>query len=705
VKIKGKITTLVILSAALVMLISGFHHPQADSFTKNKLLAHLIRTGLRQWHYSDKKIDDTFSEKVFKEFLEYMDYSKRFFLKSDIDELRKYKNFIDKEFTGGSILMMAKAAQRLDQRIHQVMDFYGELLAAPFDFTQQEDLEMDPEKRAYCSSPGELKEYWRKTLKYRTLLRYIALIETKGKKKNRKELEEESRQAVQKSFKSTFNRLLQANENDSLSRYFNAFINVYDPHSTYFQPVDKESYDMGMAGSFEGIGALLGNEDEYVKVVRIIPGGPSWRGKQLEAEDLILKVAQGDEESVDIIGMRTVDAVKLIRGKKGTLVRLTVKKPDDRIVEIPIVRDVVILEETFARSAILVHEKAKKRFGYIYLPTFYDDFIPGGRNSTGDVKKELEKLKLKQVDGIILDLRDNGGGALRDGVNMSGLFIPRGPIVQVKDKKNHIKILTDPDPGVAYTGPLLVMISQLSASSSEILAGALQDYHRALIVGSAHSYGKGTVQAMVNLDQFVSEKREKYDSYGALTITIQKFYRITGKAIQWKGVTPDIALPGRYDSLEIGERFLDYSLEWDTIAATDYKKWNPKPLTSPTLVDKSRTRVQDNPGFKQIKKYAERIKQMRDQTRYSLQLDEVLKRRALLKKEREKLENTQIQLTHIQPLPSTEQEKTGPERMKEIVLKQRQEWFKGLKKDIALGEAVEILDDMIRMEKPENNGQ
>jgi carboxyl-terminal processing protease len=414
-------------------------------------------------------------------------------------------------------------------------------------------------------------------------------------------------------------------------------------------------------------------------------------------------VAQGDEEPVDIIGMRTVDAVKLIRGKKGTLVRLTVKKPDGRIVEIPIVRDVVILEETFAKSVIMVHKEANKRFGYIHLPTFYNDFNPGGRNSTDDVKKELEKLKSKQVDGIILDLRDNGGGALRDGVNMSGLFIPKGPVVQVKDKENHIKILADPDPGITYTGPLLVMINQLSASSSEILAGALQDYYRALIVGSAHSYGKGTVQAMVNLDQFVSEKRDKYDSYGALTITIRKFYRITGKAIQWKGVTPDIVLPSRYDSLEIGERYLDYSLEWDTIAATNHKKWKPHSPTSPILVEKSRTRIQKNPGFKQIKEYAKRIKQMRDQTRYSLQLDKVLKRRDLLKKEREKLEKTQIKLAHIQLLPSAEDEKTRSTRMKKIAVEQQQEWFKEIKKDIALGEAVEILNDMIRRKKPGNS--
>jgi carboxyl-terminal processing protease len=708
--VKRKVTALLSLLAAFLLFAGGFFnfqlHLQAEGFSKEKLLAQVIRTGLQRWHYSTGRVNDqAFSDKVFNEFLKYMDPSKRFFLKSDIDELQKYDDRIDKQFALGNTVLMEKAMKLLDTRIHQVMDFYQELLAKPFDFTIQETLELDPEKRDFCANPEELKEYWRKTLKYRALMRYISFVEQKDQKKSREELEKEARQWVLKSFKSIFNRLLQDNANDSLSYYLNAFIKVYDPHSNYFLPVDKESYDMEMSGSFEGIGALLGNEDEYVKVIRIIPGGPSWRGKQLEAGDLILKAAQGDEEPEDIIGMRTVDAVKLIRGKKGTLVRLTVKKPDGRIVEIPIVRDVVILEETFARSAILVHKKTGKHFGYISVPLFYNSFTRGGRNSTDDVEKELEKLKSKQVEGIILDLRNNGGGALIDGVGMSGLFIPRGPIVQVKDNDNHIEVLNDPTPTAVFKGPLIVMVNQLSASSSEILAAALQDYNRALIVGSSHSYGKGTVQGMVNLDEFIPEKREKYDAYGALTITIRKFYRVTGQAIQQKGVTPDIVLPDPYDSFEIGEKYLDYSLEWDTIPASDFQEWSPEPLAAPDLVDKSKTRVRENPAFKQIKEYSEKVKQMREQTLQSLQADQVIKRQNQLKEEREKLEKSQKESTHIEVLPSAEPEKQLSERMSKVTLEQQRQWFKDIKKDIFLEEVVEILDYMSRTTKEKGNRQ
>jgi carboxyl-terminal processing protease len=684
---------------------------------KERLISQIIHTGLERWHYSGMKIDDNFSMKAFPEFLELLDPSKRFLLKSDIETLRKYKNKIDDQLEEGSTEMMKLAAQLMEKRIHQVMDFYRELLEKPFDFTKEEYLEGDPDKLEYCANLEELKEYWRKTLKYRVLLRYITMLQVNepgpGKEtekktrdnektagKSEKELEQEARQSVAKSFKSMFNRLLQGNKNDSLSRYLNSLVQVYDPHTSYFVPVDKETFDMQMSGSFEGIGALLSNEDEYVKVASIVPGGPSWRGKQLQAGDLILKVAQGDQEPVDIIGMRTVDAVKLIRGKKGTLVRLTVKKPDGQIVEIPIMRDVVILEDTFARSAILLHNESRRRFGHIDLPGFYDDFsTEGGRNSSDDVKKEIEKLKLKKVDGIILDLRNNTGGALRDAVNMSGLFIPKGPIVQVKDKQAEVRALKDYDPDVSYKGPLVVLINRLSASASEILAAALQDYNRAIIVGGAHSYGKGTVQAMVNLDNIVSgnhrrEPRKRYDSYGALTITIQKFYRINGMAIQVRGVTPDIVLPDRTDFLEIGEEHLAFSLKWDVIPPANYEKWKPIPPVSKTLVERSKNRVQDNPGFQQLEQYIGNLKQMREETRQSLKLTDMMKRQEEIKLEREKLEKSEKVLANIMVVPSAELEKKDA-KLDKINEEQRKEWFKGLNKDLYLGEAVEILNDTI----------
>lgn len=701
---KRKIITVVSLLTAIILLSGALSEALAmfrdDEGRREKLLAHLIHTGLEMWHYSGKKIDDDFSKKAFGEFLEYLDYTKGFLLQKDIEELRKYSDKIDDQFAAGSTEMMEAANRRLEQRVRQVMDFYPALLEKPFDFTRKETLELDADKRIHCSGMEELKEYWRKNLKYSALLRYIALLKVNEKAKEQdrqsnKALEEKARKAVSKSFESFFNRVLQAIKNDSLSRYLNSLIQVYDPHSSYFPPIDRETFEMQMSGSFEGIGALLKEGDGFVEVASIVPGGPSWRQKQLQPGDLILKVAQGDEEPVDIIGMRVQDAVKLIRGKKGTLVRLTVKRPDGQILEIPIMRDVVILEETFAKSAVLVHKKLGKRFGYIYLPGFYNDFSRvDGRNSTDDVKKEVEKLKLKKVAGIILDLRNNSGGTLLDAVRMSGLFIPEGPVVQVKNKRSRVEALRDPDTGIVHSGPLVVLINSLSASASEILAGALQDYNRAAIIGSAHSYGKGTVQTMINLDRFIPRKPGKSASYGALTLTIQQFFRVSGDAIQLKGVTPDIVLPDRFDALKIGEKYLEHPLEWDSVPPVSFKKWRPEPPVKQAMVEESRKRAQKSSGFEQIRKYIEKVKQLQETTQYSLQLTEVMKRQENLKKEREKLTKSQADLPHIEVLPSAELEKNTSERLNKINKERREEWFKAIKKDLFLGEAVEILNDM-----------
>jgi carboxyl-terminal processing protease len=718
-KIIVLLSLVMVISLGIIFTASSMkaNTQEAVEVPKERLISQIIHTGLERWHYSGMKIDDDFSMKAFPEFLELLDSSKRFLLKSDIETLRQYKNKIDDELEEGSTEMMNLATQLMEKRIHQVMDFYQELLEKPFDFTKEEYLEGDPDKLDYCANLDELKEYWRKTLKYRVLLRYISLLQVnesgpgqekekktpdQGKKavKSEKDLEQEARQSVAKSFKSMFNRLLQGNKNDSLSRYLNSLVQVYDPHTSYFLPVDKETFDMQMSGSFEGIGALLSNEDEYVKVASIVAGGPSWRGKQLQAGDLILKVAEGDQEPTDIIGMRTQDAVKLIRGKKGTLVRLTVKKPDGRIVEIPIVRDVVILEDTFARSAILLHKESRRSFGYIDLPGFYDDFsTEGGRNSSDDVKKEIEKLKLKKVDGIILDLRNNTGGALRDAVKMSGLFIPKGPIVQVKDKQAEVSALKDYDPAVSYNGPLVVLINRLSASASEILAAALQDYNRAIIVGGSHSYGKGTVQAMVNLDNIVTghhrrEPQGKYDSYGALTITIQKFYRINGMAIQVRGVTPDIVLPDSTDYLDIGEEHLDFYLKWDVIPPANYEKWKPIPPVSKDLIERSKNRVQNNPGFQELEQYIKNLEQMQKETRQSLKLTDMMKRQEEIKQERQKLEKSQEVLDNMTVVPSAAMEKKEA-KLDKVNEEKQKEWFKELNKDLYLGEAVEILNDTI----------
>ncbi len=696
-----KLTLIIIMAVVAILLVNTLVtftqvHPNRTQF-----LSQLIHSGLENLHYSGKKIDNDFSQKAFKEFLNVLDPNRRYLLKEDIDALYKYRDKVDDQFADGSTELMEFASSSVQQRIREVRDFYNDILAKPFDFTRDEKIELDPEKRTYCSDPDQLKELWRKMLKYRVLLRYISLKKTKKDNETDAQIEKKARESVAKSFKNTFNRLLQTHQKDALSLYFNSIVQVYDPHTNYLPPLDKETFDLSMSGSFEGIGALLREEDGYVKVNSIIPGGPSWKQKQLQPGDAILKVGQGDNEPEDIVGTRTVDAVKLIRGKKGTTVKLTIKRPAGEILEIPIVRDVVVIEETFAKSAVLSPGNTGNagkpfRFGYIRLPKFYNDFkLRNGRRSTSDVEKELEKLKAEEIDGIILDLRNNGGGALTDAVDMSGLFIPQGPIVQVKDQKVGTKILKDRDPATVYKGPLIVMVNSLSASASEILAAALQDYGRAVIVGSNQSFGKGTVQAMLNLDRYLSRKDGYDKALGALTVTVQKFYRINGTSIQKRGVTPDVILPDQFAAIEIGEKYLDYSLEWDTITPAKYEKWNTTPTDVRVLAGKSKKRIDANPRFTVLKEFIQKIKTLQDETLQSLQLETVMAHQETLRKEREKYNKSQEETCQIKVAPSRKIVKKSSEELFKIAKERQDEWFKLIEKDLLLNEAMAVLSDMV----------
>lgn len=703
---RKKILSTITLAAVVILLANAlltFTQTRAD---RAQLLSQLIYTGLENLHYSGKKVNKDFSGNAFKEFLDVLDPNKRFLLQKDAEELAQYKDKIGEEFADGDTDLMTAATQLIRERTQDVMKFYEELLEKPFDFTLGENIELDPEKRNYCADLPEIKELWRKTLKYRTLLQFIDLKEKqekeKGKTKTDAQLEEEARKSVAKSTKSILNRLLQTYEKDGLALYLNSLVQVYDPHTTYFPPMDKEAFDMQMSGSFEGIGALLREEDGYVKVTDIVPGSPSWKQKRPQPGDLIMKVGQGEDEPEDIVGMRVEDAVKLIRGKKGTLVKLTVKKPDGQIDVIPIIRDVIILEETFARSAIVGDEKTGKRFGYIFLPKFYNDFNhSNGRNSTDDVKKELEKLTAKKVDGIILDLRYNTGGALLDAVRMSGLFIPEGPIVQVKDSRSDIQVLKDPDPGVVYSGPLVIMINSLSASASEIMAAALQDYDRAVIVGSNQSFGKGTVQAMLNLDNYVSRRQSDGQSLGALTITIQKFYRIKGPSIQQKGVIPDVILPDQFSALEIGESYLPYSLSGDAIPPAEYTRWPGDSFNLKLLEEKSKERTAKEPRFKLLQEYIQKLKAIQDQSLQSLQLKRVMEEQKKLRKDRENFNKVEEASCHIKIEPSLEivKESFASEELFKIEKDREKEWFKQIDKDLLLKETMAVMHDMAEMQK------
>jgi len=691
-------TVFTILILTFIILFSGcFSFGQ--SLIKERILSQIIYQTLERWHYTEKKIDDEFSKNAYNKFLKYLDFNKRFFLKSDIKEFKKYMYKLDDELRTGTNEFMKAAVQCMKKRVSQVMGFYESMLVTPFDFTKKEYIELNADKRTYCSDLKELNEYWRKILKQQALIRYINLLNAKVNKKSKKRLREEAQKSVLKSFKSVFSRMLKLSTDDILFGYLNSIIKVYDPHTVYFSPKQKKDFDIKMSGRLEGIGALLSEEDGFVKVVRIIPGGPSWFQKQLGPADLILKVGQGDEEPVDIIGMPLRDAVELIRGKKGSIVRLTVKKPDGRILIISIERDVVLIEETFAKSAVFINEKLNKTFGYLLLPGFYNDFSnKDGRNSSEDIKKEIQKLKLKKVDGIVLDLRNNGGGSLEDAIRISGLFIEHGPILQIKERENQIQSINDPDPEISYKGPIVVLINSLSASASEILAGALQDYERAIVVGGAHSFGKGSVQIVIPLDKMVPDSSFDVGNLGALEFTIRKFYRITGISNQYKGVIPDIILPDFYNYLEIGERYLDHALKWDRIAPVSYKKWDKNGIDIKIIAEKSKCRVKNSKYFKHMENYIKGLKSISNKTRQSLKLENVLKQNRKLKQELDKVKVPGVGLLNFKIISS---QKTGSNssKLSKISDQREREWFKLLGEDLFLEEALNVLNDMIDMQR------
>jgi carboxyl-terminal processing protease len=582
--------------------------------------------------------------------------------------------------------------------------FYKELLQSPFSFDIQETIELDGKKAEYAANDGELREYWRKSLKYQVMTRLNEMIQEQDKLKERKDtviqeksfadMETEARKKVLKSQDARYKTIKKLERAERFAAFINAITASYDPHTNYFPPKDKEAFDISMTGRLEGIGATLQERDGYIKVQQIVPGSASWKQGQLKVGDVILKVAQGADEPVDIVDMSIDNAVKLIRGKKGTEVRLTVKKVDGSVIVIPIIRDVVMIEETFAKSALLKYQK--KNVGYIKLPGFYADFNRnGGRNSWEDVRNEVMKLKKEKVEGIILDLRDNGGGSLEDAVNMAGLFIKRGPIVQVKSKYGEAQMLEDPDPSVLYDGPLVVMVNELSASASEILAAAMQDYRRGVIIGSNATYGKGTVQRMVNLDDYLPDSYESVAPLGSLKITFQKFYRVNGGATQLKGVTPDIILPDKFSYLEFGEKEQDYPMPWNEIAPASYAHWE-NDLNLARLKAGSKSRVDKNPTFSMLDQEGQRLKSQTDKTSHTLNLVKYAEEQKALKEEAKKYENI---LKPISGFEARKMKDTASENMAVAssdtsAAAPGKEFIKNLRKDAHVFEAFQVISDM-----------
>ena len=658
-----------------------------------------VLSGFDQLHYQPKEIDDTFSGQVFDFYLDQIDAGRRFLTQEDLAELQPYRAQIDDQAEAGEFEFFNRSVELLEASLDKTQGYYRELLEAPFDYDKEETIELDGEKRPFPANDAELKDFWRKYLKYETIERIVNKTKREEKKEegeerlSAEEIEEEARQDVLKFLDDWYERMSKLKREDRMSVYLNTFTHIFDPHSEYYKPIDKENFNIRFSGRLEGIGASLRTEGDYTKVVRVVVGGPAWKQKELEENDVILKVTQGEEEEgKDITGMTINDVVQLIRGDKGTEVTLTVRKIDGTVKDITITRDVVILEEQFAKSLIL-DGKEGDRVGYILLPSFYADFQnKDGRFCSKDVAAEIEKLKAQNVDGIILDLRYNGGGSLRDVVKMTGLFVKKGPVVQVKARGRDPEVLRDVDSRVQYDGELIVMVNAYSASASEILAAALQDYERALIVGSPSTFGKGTVQRFINLDRTIRGFSE-VKPLGELKLTTQKFYRIDGGSTQLRGVTPDIVLPDNFYYIKTGERDREYAMPWSEIAAVDYSQDVLNVGKVPQLREKSERRIALNTTFQRILENAKRLEEQREDTSYPVYLEgyrKMVKEREEQSKAFENLMDKEV-IEGIQNLPqdipSIEQDESKQAR--------NEDWVKKVAKDIYIKETMNILHDML----------
>lgn len=603
-----------------------------QQFDENRvrLLSFVLKRQL-QYHFSGKEVNDQLSQDAFQLYVDQLDSQKRLLLKEEVVQLNQYRDKIDDEFLSGRTELAPAGAKALDVAIERASRLIRETLASPFDFSREESYETDLDKLDFCVNEQALRERWRQELKFLTLSRYLTLMEDEGFDDPTKvpveksaELEALAREKILKRYETYLTRLEQETLQDHFDRYLNAITRAYDPHTAYMPPRSKEDFDISMRGSLEGIGATLREEDGFVKVVKVIPGSAADRQGQLQEDDVILAVAQALEEPVDITDMRLRDAVSLIRGKKGTEVRLTVKRPGHKSFVIPIVRDIVVIEESFVKSTVIKDEPSGLSYGYIKVPSFYRDFENirnggQGRNSTDDTRLALQAFRQQKIDGVILDLRNNGGGALTDAVGVAGLFVEEGPIVQVRSGEGRTKILEDEDKGIEFTGPVVVLVNQFSASASEIVAGALQDYGRAVIVGSEHTHGKGTVQVVLGLDRTVMMRSmQKYLPIGALKLTTQKFYRVNGESTQSRGIVPDIVLPDRRQWNEFGEKYLDHSLPWDSISAVRHDQWPLNRVAIDRLLTRSHDRVSESEDFAEIKRVSKVVADRMENTRQSL---------------------------------------------------------------------------------------
>jgi carboxyl-terminal processing protease len=605
---KGLILIAIVLFGGLFFAFRTIGHKESNNLvTLQQRLLNAVGALLEQEHYSPKPINDAFSKQIFTTYLDQLDGDKSLFLQADINELKKYENSIDDEIHGATLQFQPAVSMIYEKRVNEAIQLYKEIVSKPFDFSVYESVQLDGEKLNFAVNEAERKDRWRKKIKYYTLERFVDLVEEREKNKNKAgyiskpddSLEIEARSKVTKSIERSFNRIKTSyTEEERFNAFVNVVTNLMDPHTDYFPPVEKRGFDEKMSNQFYGIGAQLQQDDNGIKIASVVNGWPASRSGKIVVGDLIIKVAQGAAEPVDVSGYDVTDAVKLIRGNKDTEVRLTVKKQDGSIIVVSMIREKIEQDEGLARSAVV--QNGKDKIGYIALPDFYANFEDkNGYRCSEDVAKEVVKLKAENVKGIVIDLRNNGGGSLVEVVKMVGLFIKTGTVVQVKERDGRVDNRTwrDNDESVLYDGPLTVLVNELSASASEIFAAAIQDYKRGIIIGSTSTYGKGTVQRPIPFGKPIDMYSGRTE-YGAVALTFQKFYRVNGGSTQLNGVVPDVIIPDTYEYLKIREKDNPSALPWDAIAKTDYQFWTSNVSTDLSVISKQmQQKIQTDPNL------------------------------------------------------------------------------------------------------------
>jgi carboxyl-terminal processing protease len=698
---KWKVFTTVVLLGVVLIAFKTFDKQNGElpEVRHRKLLStigHLLETE----HYSPRKIDDEFSRDVFNGFLKTLDPEKNIFLNTDIQALQIYQNKIDEEIHGADILFEPAVSAIYEKRLVEARKIFETIIQTPFDFNIDDSVLLDIENKKAPINEEDRYKNWYQILKYKSLDRYANLVEDRERNKTKEKfvvkadstLEREARGTVKKEYAKRFERLEKTFDKEKrFETFLNTITGLMDPHTDYFAPVEKRSFTEQMSGTFYGIGAQLTQDDNGIKIASIQPGGAAWKSGQLVVNDVITKVGQGSEEPVDVTGYETTDAVKLIRGNLGSEVRLTIRKPDGSTKVVSLKREKIILDEGFARSAII--QKGNDKYGYILLPDFYADFDrEEGARCARDVAKEIEKLKAEKVKGIAIDIRYNGGGSLYEVVQMAGLFIDQGPIVQIRNKEGRSQILADEVPGTIYNGPLVVMVNEFSASASEIFAGAIQDYKRGIIMGSTSTYGKGTVQRNVAFGKPLDDMGIQTE-YGAVKLTFQKFYRVTGSSTQKKGVVPDVIFPDEYEFLKYREKDNASALPWDEMERAKFQVW-PNNAGIAAIAAKANEKIANDTAITEFKKTLQWVSTQMDRP-VSLKLDKyVTYRKELMVNMR--INDNRIKLKDSMQVTSLKADYNkfynNPDKTKQD---RYQAWLKMVAKDAQVNEASKLLAEFL----------